>query len=284
MPVLQRRTLRLGVGQKRLRDTVAGVNTFSLAAGPVTVMDRTRALPDFSGQDLFQRAYLRVGTNNLAGYQDYRVGSFNVGSGAFTSLATAIDPIQSGAVFEVHERLAPDEIDKFIDETIAVLHTRREVPINTVDGAWFYDIDGAASPHTIVNYLAAGWYRNPASSVNRDFVPFQQHEVVTTGSGLELRIPGGLGASLQIVLDALLQLTLGAADSATINLPDQETVEWGAAARCYDLLAARAPAQEAVAYRMRRKEAVAQFNYLARQHYPEVSKPLGFSKPFEPLE
>jgi hypothetical protein len=281
MPVLGRKSLRRIVGQRRLRETILGTTLFSPAGGAgsfVTVMDRTLARPDFSGESAYNRAWLRVGS------ADYQIGSFNYGSGAAFGAMLLTATVASGMDFEIHDKLAPEEINTAIDETILSLRVRREVALPTIDGLTFYTLDAAASPNTIIDIKDVYWFANPSSSLNRDRREFAQHEITLTATGLELRIGPyqGLGGSAQIVLDAELQLSMGAGDGGTINCPwDEETISWGAAARCYDLLIARSPSQEVTQYMVRRSEAAKTFTVKAKKIMPDQDFPLTFSQPFE---
>jgi len=278
MPVLQRKQLRRDLGQRRLRTTTIGTTSLSLGANAsLAVMDRTYAIPDFSGQELYERAYLRVAST------DYRIGSYNAPSGAFVGLTPLVVAIANNADFEINERISPGEMDRAIDETIMSLPVRREIGIPTVAGVTFYTLDGAASPNAIRAIMNVYYHSSPASSLNRTRQDFQQQEIVTTMSGVEVRIHGGLAASMQLMLDVLLQMSLGAGDAATINLPDEEVILWGAAARCYDLLLADAPAtgQTAAEYRTRRAEAARTFSLKSRRFLPEIIRKLTFETAFE---
>src|ERR1051326_2235892 len=139
MPVVSRSQLRQHVGQLKLRDTFIGTTTFSpnLGAGSVVqVMALRLADTSLSGQQLFQNTSLRfVGLAN-----DYRVGSFNVGSGALISGQVAATTVASGTTFEHHRKVSADEKDRAIDGIIAKLWKRQEVTINTVDGLEFYSL------------------------------------------------------------------------------------------------------------------------------------------------
>lgn len=280
MPVLNRRLLRQHLGARRLRDVVFGNTTFSpnIGAGSaVTVMHASKfATPEFSGGDLYQRAFLRVGS------ADYRVGTYNIGSGAFISQTPAAAAFGSGEYFEVSEKLSATEMDAAIDETIIEQRVRQEWGMASIDGARFYDVDLAlsGSGYALHRPLDAYYFGAPDSSLNRERRDFNQHEFVATGTGTELRIAGGLGASLQVVVDAILTPTLGAADLATVNLLDEEVVLWGAAMRCYDLLLQRAPSEEVKVYERRRLDATRTYHARLRSFLPDVSKPLTFA-PFE---
>lgn len=285
MVSLQRKTLRQDVGVLRLAETTIGTTTLSMGTSAAfSVMDRTWALPDYTGMALYQRAWVRVAS------VDYRVGSFNLGSGAWYSSQIPRNAIASGADFEIHERIAPFLMDRYIDETILKIPVRREVGIPTVQGAAFYTLDGAASPHTIKSILNVYYFTNPSGSLNRDRRDIPQEAIVVTATGVELRAPYALGASQQLVLDALLTLTMGAGgDTATITFreteqPDDkyEAILWGAAALCYDYMIPRAqPGEERDALRENRSEAVRQFNRHASKGLPEISKKMTFETPFD---
>lgn len=277
MVVLQRRQLRQDLGIRRLRQTLVGTTSTSLGANASFVMlDSFRSNYDFSGQGLYNRAWIRVAS------ADYQVGTYNAGSGAFLSGQLTLNAIASGALYELHERLNAAEMDAAIDETILGIVVRREVGIRSIDGALFYTLDGAASPNTIKTVLNTYYFANPSGSLNRDrreFVPKPQFVATPTGNELRLTPGQALGASYQIVLDAILELSLPAGDTATINLPHEEVVLWGAAARCYDLIIQRSPGQEAGLYEKRRSDAVRMFNRLAPRDMPEIVKPITFETP-----
>jgi hypothetical protein len=208
----------------------------------------------------------------------YRVATWNTGSGAFLGPQTIINAIVSGADFELTEKLSPEEMDRAIDETILNLPVKREVGIPTVEGATFYTLDAAASPNTIRSILEVYYYADPSNSLNRDRREFTQHEILMTATGLELRIPGGLTASQQIILESLLQLSLGVGDAATVNLPDEETILWGAAARCYDLMLRGVAGDARSALLQDRRDAVRQYNVLASKSLPEIYKEITFEQ------
>jgi hypothetical protein len=279
--VLQRKQLRRDLATRRLNDGIYGTIAASAGGAPVgsavLATDVRLALPDFSGQQMYQFGFLRVAS------VDYRVGSFNVNTGAFVSVAAAINAIASGADFEVHQKLSAPQMDSALDETILRMGAQRiEVGIPSVPGALFYDITTVGSPNfRVTSVLDAYYYADPSNSLNRDRRNFTQEAVVLTGSGVEFRAEYALAASMQLILDALVTYTLGAADAATINLPDEETVLWGAAARCYDTLIADSPGQETNLYEKRRKEAVMQFNRLATKQAPQIDKKLTFETPFD---
>lgn len=280
---LQKKTLRQNLGLLRLNETTIGTTALSAGVGSfLNVMDVNWAVPDFSGMQLYQRSWVKVGSFN------YRVGTFNSASGAWSGLTKLRAAIPAGADFEIHEKMWPDAMDAAIDETILTLPVRREVAFSTIDGALFYTLDGLASPHTIKSVLNAYIWTNPGSSLNRMRQDLTQEQIVVTGSGVELRVPYAVGASWQVVLDALLTLSMNAlGDYGTITLhdtegPTAEAILWGAAARCYDLLVARAQrGEDKDELIKRRQEAVGQFNIKSRSGLPQVARKIGFETAFE---
>ena len=253
--------------------------SLSLNSGvAMALMDTKFANSDYSGMGLYQGAFVRAGS------ADYRVGSFNVGSGAWLSAQLLQSAIASGADIEISEKLSAADMDRYIDETIMTFRVRREVTI-PVNGSNFYAIDGAASPNTIKSVLNAYYYADASSTTNRlRRHDLTQEQVVFTATGMELRLPMVLTGSQQIVLDALLQMSLPAGDAATINLGplvDEETILWGAAARCYDRIIQDAPGKEAGEYERRRKDAVRQWNRESAKARPQIDSKIGFDSAFE---
>jgi hypothetical protein len=239
----------------------------------VQVMDGQQANLDYSGQALYQRAYLRVAS------ADYRVGSFNFMSGAWCTAQLAQQPIASGADYEVHERLSATELDRCIDDVLKGIRVEQEVTINALPGLTYYSIDGAASPHTVVDVGQVYFFADPSNSTNRDRRDLSQFSIVTTGSGRELRLPTALGGSQQIVLDALLELTLMADDASTITLTNSDWLTWGAAAQAYNLIIQRTPGQESTLLEKRRAEAARMFTKLAARRQPVRQQRYSFDAP-----
>lgn len=274
MPTLQRKVLRQEVGVVRMRECTLGTTQMLVPLGSaVAVMDPYAANLDFSGQNLSQRAWLRVAS------VDYRVGSFNYQSGGWVSAQTAKQAIASGADFEVHERLSAHELDLCIDEVLKEVRVQQEVAINALPGLQYYNIEAAASPHTIVDVANVYFFADPANSTNRDRRDFSQFEIVNTGSGRELRLPTSLAGSQQIVLDALLELTLGADDAATITLLNSDWVSWGAAAQAYHMIIQRTPGQESALLEKRRAEAARMFTKLSGRRQATRAQKLSFDAP-----
>lgn len=284
VPTYQRKSIRQAVGLRRLYDCYVGTTNTAVASGAAVVLQNPYHPylndPSASGQNALQRAYLRVGST------DYRVASVNFGSGAVVTAQNAGQPVASGADFEIHTRLSVPDLDNCLNQTIDRLRIRQEVAIPTVDGALFYTIDGAASPNSIMDVLDVWYYANPANSQNRDRRdPAHQWVVALTATGRELRIPApGLTMSQQIVMDCMLQLTLGADDAATINLPDwqdEQAVLSGAAMYAYDLLVNRAPGQESGLFEQRRKEHSISFTRFMSKQIDDQDVDLGFSSDWE---
>lgn len=275
MPVVTRKTLRRNLGTLRLRECIIGTTSISLGAGAtLSVVDAyLLANPDFTGQSLYQRANVRVAS------ADYRVGSYNPGSGGLYSAQLLRNAIASGADFEVHDRWTAAELDGCIDQTILDLRVEREVGIPSVDGAWFYTVDNAASPNTIIDYKEIYYFASPQGSLDRQRVDLPLAQMVQTATGMELRLGQSLTASCQLVIDAYLQLSLPADDAATINLPDVDWVLWGAAARAYDLLIQRTPGQDASLLKERRAEAARAFSQRSARNQPGIEHKMSFEAP-----
>lgn len=274
MPTFARKALRQEIGTIRLRECTLGTTQLAVPAGTAVVaMDPNLANLDLSGQNLYQRAYLRVGSI------DYRVGSFNYQSGAFVSAQLVQQPIASGADFEVHDRLSATELDRCIDEVLKGVRVQQEVTMNTLPGLQYYNIETAASPHLVVDMGQVYFFADPSNSTNRDRRDLSQFSLVMTGSGRELRLPTGLDGSQQIVLDALLELTLPADDAATVTLLNSDWVSWGAAAQAYQLIIQRTPGQESTLFEKRRAEAARMFTKLAARRQPARQQKYDFDAP-----
>ncbi len=257
-----------------MKECTVGTANISVNPGAAVVaFDPAYANTDFSGQNQYQRAYLR------AGGKDYRVGSFNFQSGAWVSAQVALATIASGSVFEVHDRLSARDLDLCIDEAILQMRIEREVGLPSVDGLTFYTLDGAASPNTIMDIQNVYVFSSPDNSLDRVRRDFSQQDIAYTGSGMELRLPNGIGGSQQIVLDALLQLSLGASDAATINLPARDWVLWGAAAQAYHMLIQKSPGQDAKLLEQRRAEAARAYTKLTQRRQPPVDRRISFETP-----
>lgn len=241
MPVVSRLRLRQQLGLTKLRDTYVGNVSGSWGAtASLTLIDSTQANLAFSGESMFARTWLKHNGMEL------RVASFNTGSGAYVTLQTAATIVASGGQYEHHKKISPSEKDRCIDGVIGRLWTKQEIPIDSVTGDLSYSI-GVGFKIFGVYYFA-----NPSGTLDRDRRQLSPGwNIVVTGSGRELRLPNGsaLAASQQLILDAQVRATLGSSDAATVNIPDEDWVLNGAAARAYQSLWADAPGKEAGKYK-----------------------------------
>ncbi len=263
MPTFQRKQLRQSLGLNYLRDTVVGRCTNTLAAGgSFHVIDTTRADLSLSGQSLYGGADLRV-----VGMGDFRIATFNTGTGAYQTLQTSGTALVYSAEYEVSRLVPAADKDRAIDFILAGLPVRREVPLNTEVGRKYYSV-----PSEIDKVLDVYYFADATNSLDRGKARFAWYDVVETPTGSELRIEPALGASYQIVFDAITRMTLGAAEEATINLPSEQWVLFGAEAHCWELLSKGKPAKETTAYRETAARAAGAFRRITANRVPHVSK------------
>jgi hypothetical protein len=227
-----------------------------VVAGSTNIIDYNQADPTASGEQMYYRAYMRM-LGSAGQIQDLRVGSFNTGSGAFFAAVTLATTIYSGMPFEVHSLLSPAEKDRAIDGAIQGLRVRQEVPIWGTDSLMVYSLG-----QEILDVLDVRYFSDPLGSLSQGEGMIRNWRYVTTATGQEIRLQSAIGASQQLILDAILTPTLGAGDLATLNLLDDEVVLWGAAARCYYLMEADAPGQETAKFKEKRQEAAFQYSKL----------------------
>lgn len=275
MPVYQKKALRQSLGQLFLRDTQV-LNTAASygPAGSVFFLDPTQANTAFSGERLYARAYLYHPDTQ----QTFRCASFNCASGAYVTAQVSATTIQSGSAFEVHELLSPAEKNLCLDRVVDQIPVVQEVGIPTVDGARFYNLEAAASPNYLRDVLDCWYYADPSNSLDRQRGQIIEYGIETTGSGRELRISPALAASQQIIVRAIVNMTLGSTDAATLNLPNDELLLWGATARAYQLLIARSPGQEAGQLKERQGEALRAWQALRTRYTPQITKRIGFGE------
>lgn len=238
-----------------------------------------------SGQNLYENATLRhLATTPLGSGQtyDYRVASMNVGSGAFVIGAVLQATVVVSDSFELHMRVAPAEKDLALDDTIKRLRVRQEVGIMSgTGGQTFVAIDTAASPHAITDVLDAYVFTTPLGSLSRGRANLNDLRMVMTPTGREIRFSGALGETQQLVLDAILELTLGASEFATINLPDDRWLLSGAAAKSIDLILQSAPGQNSGGLQERRKEFAQAFSRLSVRFMPMMEHRIRLEDPVE---
>lgn len=276
MPIVSRKSLRRSLALTWMHDGLVSTVTGSVGqtASLSHVIDVTQANPDFAGQALYQRSWFKVNGMEL------RVGSFNVGSGAYVTGQLAATTIASGNEYERHDVLSPSDKDRAVDDAIGRVRVNREVGIPSVDGLTAYPLDGAASPNLVETVLDCYVFTNPSGSLDRGKAALDSWQVVSTATGTELRVSPAMGASMQIVLDAILALSLGAADTATINIPDERWVLAGAAAKAWDLVLQRAPGQNRGQYEQNRNEAARLYSRLSPRFQPQIDRAITLDDPF----
>jgi len=160
MPIVSRQSLRRTLGQVHVRDTYVGELTASssVAGYAINVVDYATANLALSGQNAYVGAWLRIFGNDL------RVASFNVGSGAYvsTEFGAFMGVPSVGTPYERHEVLSPTEKDRALDDSIKRLRVRREVAIDTVEGAHTYTM-----PDGVQDILGWYYFASPAGSLDR---------------------------------------------------------------------------------------------------------------------
>lgn len=288
MPVYQRRTLRQALGQSYISDVILATTTAAQAASVANVAFTNYALfadTTLSGQNLYENATVRhLATTPAASGQayDYRVASMNVGSGAFIIGAVLQATVVVSDSFELHQRISPAEKDLAINLKLKELRVRQEVGIMSgTGGQTFVAIDTAASPHAIMDVLDAYVFTTPLGSLSRGRANLDDLRMVMTPTGREIRFSGALGGTQQLVLDAILELTLGASEFATINLPDDAWLLNGAAAKSYDLIIQSAPGQNSGSLEQRRKEFAQAFSRLSTRFMPQMEHRIRLEDPVE---
>lgn len=265
MPVYNRRYLRQKLGQSFLRDTIVSTTTGSWGAtASLTIYDVTQADLTLWSEDMYKRAVVRHLTTGSY-LQDARVASFNTGSGAFHCLVAARSAVPSGADFEVHTLLPPNEKDLVLTDVAGRLRFKKELAITSVEGGHIYSL----GPE-VVDVLDARILTHPVGSKNES--PLSWWKMVVTGSGQELRIHPATSQSQQLILEAMTTGSLGVLDSSTIDLPDEFWLLTGAASQCYWLLETRGPGQEVSMFKDRRREMSRAFNALSAAYVPPTNK------------
>jgi hypothetical protein len=273
MPVVSRKQLRQNLGRNWLRDTHVGTTTASWqgAPGSIQIVDYRLADLSLSGQGAYARSWLVC-----SGGEAILIATYNAGTGALLSQANGFgfNVPASGAEYERHDLVDPLEKNRAIDESVQRLRVRQEVAFNP---------DGSSAVYPLGTLPIADPERDVldcyylADVANRDRRSFTWWGIANTATGYELRIDPALGGSVQIALDAVVCLTLGAAEAATVNIPSERLVLAGAAARCYDLLAKRAPGTVAGTYTQRRDECARIYSQLAADHKPKTARAYGFA-------
>ena len=270
-PSFQRKILRQSLGTSYLHDTLVGNTTGSCGSDVYAyAIDSRQADLSMSTGDagLYQRAFMRVNS------MDLRVASFNCGSGAFVTMQLMGTIVPSGAEYEVSELISPADKDRALTTTVQRLTKRSEYPIAAVDGDKDYSL-----PNAVLRVLDAYYFADPTSSVDRRKGHFAWYGVVTTGSGRELRIEPAIPTGYQIALDAITTLTLGPADTDTVDLDSDEWLLYGAEAACWNMLAKRGPGQETSRYERNARLAAAAFTRRSSLYAPQITSKVGFEDP-----
>lgn len=287
MPIFQRKTLRRTLGIELIRDTVVGTTSLQVAVlqQSLAVMDAQFADTSLSGQSLYVGAWLRVGS--VPEYRDYRVASFNHASGAFLTSQRNLtgQAAPSASEFEIATLISPSHKNDALNRALRRVRYRREVTIPTVEGAYFYTIEGAASPNVITDpvrdILDVKYFADPTNSLSRDEQRLSHWEIVNTATAWELRIAPALAASQMLVLDSVVTPTLGSSDEATLNLPDVlDYVLAGAEVECWHYLVKHGPAQNREYFKDQRKEAAGRFSTVSARNRGVVTRKIELDDPY----
>jgi hypothetical protein len=177
--------------------------------------------------------------------------------------------------FEVISLLSPVEMDRAIDRCIQDVRKLEELPLWSIDQKHEYSI----GPE-VIDVSDAYYFSDPTHSLDKGQRGLNWFGIVKTATGQELRIEPSLPASYQIIMKAVLEATLGAGDLATVNLPSDEPVLWGATSRCYWLVEQRSPGQEAIRYKELRREAAHAYTTLAQRFTPKITRRIQLDQPW----
>lgn len=281
MPIFSRQNLRQLLTTDYLRDGIVSTLTATGFLGSVNLIDSTQADLSLTGQNLYQRSWLKHNGMEL------RVASFNIGSGAYISLQIAGTLVVSGGTYERHDSLSPADKDRALNDVIKRVRVRREVAIDTIESKKIYSLEAAegvgGAGGAILDVLDVYTFSNPGGTLSRGQGRLNDYTLVNTGSRREIRIEPALGQSQQFVMDAILTLTLGAADTATINIPDERWVLSGAAAKALDFLIRKTPGQQRGALEKDRREFAIEFTRLSSRFQPQVDRDISslLDEPFD---
>ncbi len=228
--------------------------------------DPVQANVAFTGERLYDRAWIYAPDTQ----QTFRVGSFNAASGAWVTAQMTQTAVASGAQIEVHMRLSPQQLNQCIDRTVSRFRFKQEVPINAITGAMQYNIDQAVPGVAISKVMDVYYYSQPLATDNRGRQEFDWWGFDTTASGTaELRIDPSVASGNQIIMNAIVDMTLGSAEAATINIPHDEWVYAGAAMHALNLLIQQAPGQAAGELLQRRREYAAWWRAVNANYSPQ---------------
>lgn len=259
-----------------LFDPKTWIGTTAGSVGPTGTaffIDQRKANPAFSGERLYDRAWVWHHNTQFA----YQVASFNTASGAFISVQTAYGgAIGSGDDFTVVPRLSPYDLNRAIDMTVARFRQRQEVAIDAQEGVVQYQLDSAASGTSVERVLNAYYYANPTATpagADKDKRYFEWWGDGKTASGTyALTVAPPVASGNQIIIDGIVSMTLGAAETATINLPHPEWLYVGAVMHAYNALIQQSPGQAAGELLQRRAEWARQWREVAAKMNPTIDR------------
>lgn len=262
MPIVSRRELRQRLGQYLLRDTHVGTNTASLGGGAASAffIDTTLANAAFSGESQYARAWARHNG------QTYRCASFNFPSGAFVTQQVTVSGVLSGSEWELHEKLSPEDKHLAIDWAVSRVWRRQEIHLSTVDGLTDYSVGYAFGQ---VFDIWVNTEPTATSGPGKAYIPRGIIDVRETASGRFLRLGRSFSSDQQIVIDAEVRATLGSADSATINIPNENMVLYAAESQCWEMLAKTGPATDRRMFLTNAQRAAAAYSRLAQRFAPQ---------------
>jgi hypothetical protein len=282
IPQYSRKTLRQNLVLSFL-DTKSyiGNTALSLGAGATAAfMDSYQANPAHSGRTEFIDAWLYQPDTG----QTFRTASFNAASGAYITMQMTATAIAAGAQFEVHQGLSPQDLNRCMDRAINRMRFRQELVITAVDGGTYYQIDGAASPASVQRVLDVHYNATPQATDNRDQRYFAWWGTRTTASGtFELDIRPPVASGNQIVIDAIIDMTLGGSEGALVNVPHDEWVYAGAALHAYNLLIQRAPGQADASLVKRRSEYAMWWRDTSGKYMPMITRTMAGAFDEDPI-
>lgn len=277
MPTFTRKALRQSLGRYFLRDTIVSTVTGSVATGgSFVVLDSTQANAAFSGRQMYEDNWIKVHA------AEFRVASFNAPSGAYVMMQPLGTLLNAGVEYEHHMKLSPADKDGCLNQAIQGICLEKEICLPGVRDALNYlvaSVNAACSPHVVRKVLDVYYYADPTNTGNRGRRSFVQHGVVTTGSGEEIRVSSAISDDQQLAVLALLEVTLGSLDTASVEIPDDTWVLWRAAAWAYWLLERDAPGQEANKYRTYRRDCALEFTRLSTRFQPVAAKSIQLRTP-----
>lgn len=280
MPIYTRRGLRQRLGIEYLHDTIVGTTTGS--NGPTQsaiIWDSTLADPTLSGENPYYRAWVRTQTPDTqqpSALYDARVATLNTQSGAFVITGTSSMVISSGNPYEIHNKISPADKDRSLDAVIKDLRFIQEYPLWSVKDAKAYSLGT-----DIYDVVDVKYFSDPTNSLDRGVGHLQWFSYAITATGQELRINPSLPASYQIILSAIITVSLQSAtthDTVNFTLPSDDWVLSGAAAHLFWMMEQDSPGQESTLYRAKRIEMAKLFSKLSRRFQPFIARKISLGE------